>query len=285
MNASSTPHWTGIDWEPFVKDGLVAGRRVRYLDCGSGPALVLLHGMASSWQWWLENIPALAGEHRVIAVDLPGCGDSEQLPPPAEMSSHADAVLGLLAELGVETATVAGHSMGGLVAIAMAAADPDLVRRLVLVGSGGVPMTERRLAAILMLLRGAAAVLRRGWVRRLLAEKASVRRLALRGAFRDPDVLSQDLAAQTMPVFGGPGFVDSVAAAGRAVRESNPESITCPVLLVWGEHDRMAPVHCAMDMHARLNDSRLVVISGVGHSPMVESPDEFSQAVLGFTRR
>lgn len=47
----------------------------------------------------------------------------------------------------------------------------------------------------------------------------------------------------------------------------------------------MAPVHCAIDMHARLNDSRLVVISGVGHSPMVESPDEFSQAVLGFTRR
>lgn len=285
MNASSASHWTRTDWEPFVKDTHVAGRRLRYLDYGSGPVLVLLHGMASSWQWWLENIPELAREHRVIAVDLAGCGLSEPLPPPADMSSHADTVLGLLAELDIETATVAGHSMGGLVAIGMAAADPRVVRRIVLVGSGGVPMTDRRLAAILLLLRGAAAVLGRGWVRRLLAEKASVRRFALRGAFRDPDSLSQELAAQTMPAFGGPGFVDSVAAAGRAVRETRPETITCPVLLVWGEHDVMAPLHCAVDMHARLNDSRLVVISGVGHSPMVESPDEFNQAVLGFTRR
>jgi alpha/beta hydrolase fold len=73
------PHWTDIDWGPSISNRLINDLRLRYLDCGSGPALVLLHGMAASWQWWLENIPTLAQHHRVIAVDLPGFGQSEPL--------------------------------------------------------------------------------------------------------------------------------------------------------------------------------------------------------------
>src|SRR5262249_33202969 len=147
------PHWTGIDWRPFVKNVLVNDMRIRYLDYGSGPPLVLLHGMAASWQWWLENIPTLAARHRIIAVDLPGFGHSEPLAPPAEMASHARTVIDLLCQLDVRSATIVGHSMGGLVALAMATADRKLVRDLVLVGAGGVPMTERRLTITLVLLR------------------------------------------------------------------------------------------------------------------------------------
>ncbi|HYB82117.1 MAG TPA: alpha/beta hydrolase [Mycobacterium sp.] len=83
--------------------------------------------------------------------------------------------------------------------------------------------------------------------------------------------------------FAGPGFVDSVAASGRAVRAIAPESIACPVLMVWAEHDAMAPLSCARDMNGRLLDSELAVIGGVGHTPMIESPDEFNRAVLSFT--
>jgi pimeloyl-ACP methyl ester carboxylesterase len=81
-------HWTAIDWRPSIRNRLVGDRRLSYVDYGSGPVLVLLHGMAASWQWWLENIPTLAQRHRIIAVDLPGCGNSETLPAPAEMSAH-----------------------------------------------------------------------------------------------------------------------------------------------------------------------------------------------------
>ena len=276
-------HWTSVDWAPWVKNRLVDERRIRYLDYGSGPTLVLLHGMASSWQWWLENIPTLGRRHRIIAVDLPGCGNSEQLPPPAEMSHYAHTVLGLLDHLGIRSATVAGHSMGGLVAIAMSQVAPQQVKKLILVDAGGAPMTERRLAATLVLLRMCAAVMQRGFVRRGLATSARLRRIALRGAFFDPDRLSPALAAQTMPLFAGPGFIDSVAAAGRAVRSTEPESIRCPVLLVWGERDMVAPVRGARDMDARLADSELVVLPNVGHSPMVESPDTFNELVLAFT--
>lgn len=280
---SSPQHWTAIEWRPFIHDAVIDGRHLRFVDYGSGPALVLLHGMGASWQWWLENIPALAHRHRVIAVDLPGFGRSDPLPKPAEITTHARTVTELLGQLGVRSATITGHSMGGLVALAMAKADPCLVQNLVLVGAGGVPMTERRLQIILAMLRVFSAGLRLTFVRRALATEGWLRQMALRPAFHDPAVLSPELAAVTMPLLNAPGFVDAVAASGRAVRESVPEDITCPVLLLWGEYDRMAPVHCAEDMHRRLSDSELVIIPGSGHTPAVERPDQFNEAVLNFT--
>jgi pimeloyl-ACP methyl ester carboxylesterase len=276
------PHWTDVDWRPSVANRLINNRQVRYLDHGSGPAVVLLHGMAASWHWWLENIPALARHHRVIAVDLPGFGDSEPLPAPAEMATHARTVLDLLVQLDIESATVSGHSMGGLVALEMFVADPRRVRNLILVDSGGVRMSERRLAVILVVLRMGSAVLRRHFIRRALATKPWVRRLALRATFRDPRVMSPELAAKTMPLFGGRGFVDAVAAAGRAVHATAPEAITCPVLLVWGERDVIAPPRCARQMHDRLPDSELAVFAGSGHAPMIEFPEQFNDLALRF---
>ena len=276
------PHWTDIDWGPSIANRVINDLQVRYLDYGSGPAVVLLHGMAASWQWWLENIPTLAQHHRVIAVDLPGFGQSEPLPAPAEMATHARTVLDLLAQLDIESATVSGHSMGGLVAMEMFVADPRRVRNLILVDSGGVPMPERRLAVVLVLLRICARILRRPFIRRAMATKPWVRRLALRAAFRDPRVMSPELAAETMPLFGGAGFVDAVAAAGRAVHATVAEAITCPVLLLWGERDVIAPPWCARQMHDRLPDSELVVFAGAGHTPMVEFPHQFNGLALRF---
>ncbi|BDB44056.1 MULTISPECIES: alpha/beta fold hydrolase [Mycobacterium] len=280
--AGRVPHWTDIDWVPAVATLRINELQVNYLDHGTGPALVLLHGMAASWQWWLENIPALAQHHRVIAVDLPGFGRSDPLTGPAEMATHARTVLDLLDHLDIQSATVSGHSMGGLVATAMFAAAPERVRSLILVDAGGVPMSQRRLAVVLVALRICTSVLRSGLVRRALTTKSWARRLALATAFRDPRVMSPHLAAQTMPHFGGPGCVDAIAAAGRAVNSTAPESITCPVLLVWGEHDAIVPPRCAHDMHERLPDSELAVFAGAGHSPMVEFPDQFNDLALRF---
>lgn len=282
-NGDPIRHWTETDWEPFIRDRVVNRLRMRYLDYGAGPALVLLHGMGASWQWWLENIPALATRHRVIAIDLPGFGHSEPLAAPAAMSTHADMVVDLLDQLNIRTATIAGHSMGGLIAIQIASTNRQLTQRLVLVDAGGVPMTERHLRMVLVMLRVFAAVLRRRFIRNMLATKPLVRQYALRAAFRDPAVLSPQLAAQIMPLLSAPGFVDAVAAAGRAVRETVPEAIMCPVLLVWGEDDPLAPLHCAEDMQAHLADSTLVAFSACGHTPQIEEPDGFNRAVLEFT--
>lgn len=277
-------HWTGRDWDSDVRQFETEGRTLHYLDHGSGPPLVLLHGMACCWQWWLECVPELAAHHRVLAVDLPGFGQSDPLPPPASMDTHAAMVHRLLDHLGLAATTVVGHSMGGLVAIAMATAQPDRVERLALVGSGGVPMSERHLRRVLKILRLAHRGLTRPAVLRALARSARARAVLLRGALHDPRSLSPELAREVVPLLGAPGFLPAITASAAAVRAARPELIGTPTLLVWGEHDRFAPLHTAEAMHRLLPDSRLAVIPGVGHTPMVEAPGEFTRILLQFTQ-
>lgn len=283
VGGADVPHWTTVDWSPFLQHHLVNGRRVCYLDYGTGPVLVLAHGLAASWKWWLENLPTLAQHHRIVAVDLPGFGDSEPLAPPAAMSTHAATVFAVLDTLGITSVTVAGHSMGGLVALEMALAAPDRIRGLVLIDAGGAPMSERRLAAVLVVLRVFCAILRRKTVRDSLIRYGWLRRIVLVGGFRDPRVVSPQLAAEIVPGFGAPGFLGAVAAAGRAVRSVALESVSCPTLLIWGDRDLMAPLRGAQDLLDRLTDARLVTLRGIGHSPMIECPDAFHEAVLAFT--
>lgn len=272
--------WSEVDWMSHLGDFRHQAGRLHYCDFGDGPPLVLLHGMACSWQWWLECLPELGRHHRVIAVDLPGFGDSDPLPAPAEMAGYAGAVATLLRHLGIDRAAVAGHSMGGLVALALAEESPDLVARLVLVGSGGVPMSERHLRTVLGVLRTAHRTLTRRPLLRLIASNRTARRVLLRGAMHDPGVMSDALAALVAPQLDAPAFLDAIRASATAVRTSRPEGIVTPTALIWGELDPFAPVHTAEAMLDLLPNARLDVIPGVGHSPMVEAPAEFTRLLL-----
>jgi pimeloyl-ACP methyl ester carboxylesterase len=282
---ANTSRWEAIDWSPFTADALVGGHRIRYADYGSGPALVLLHGMGGCWQWWLEVMPEMARHHRVIAVDLPGFGNSTPLRAPYEMADQAAMVARLLGHLEISSATFVGHSMGGLVTIALATGYPDLVDKAVLVDAGGVPMSDRRLEAILKILRMSYWAFTRGPMLKRLAREETTRARWLRMAMRDPRTMSPALAALVIPRLAAPGFLDSIPASARAVRSSRPEDIKVPTLLIWGARDAFAPLHAAHDMLDRLPDGRIAVLSDVGHSPMIEAPDRFLDALIPFTTR
>src|SRR5207344_47344 len=114
----------------------VAGRRVRFVRKGSGPAIVLVHGFASSLYTWKDVLPALARDHDVLAIDLPGFGQSD-CPPDLSSDEYPAVVLGLLDRLGLSRATLVGNSLGGSVVLAVAAERPALVERLVLVDAAG----------------------------------------------------------------------------------------------------------------------------------------------------
>lgn len=276
----SPSEWESIDWSMHTHDFEASATRLRYCDFGTGLVLILLHGMACSWQWWLECLPALGKTFRVIAVDLPGFGNSQPLSEPAELAAYADVVGELADELALGEVAVAGHSMGGLVALALTQRRPDLVSQLVLVDAGGVPMSERRLRIVLRVLRFFHGILTRTWVLNLLVKRPRLRQLMLRGAMRDPSVMSDALASVVVPLLAAPAFGDAIRASATAVRESNPESIRVPTTLIWGERDLFAPVQNARDMLARLPDGRLEVLAGLGHSPMVEAPHEFTELLV-----
>jgi pimeloyl-ACP methyl ester carboxylesterase len=278
------PAWTAIDWRPHVHDRVIAGRSVRYVDYGEGPPLLLMHGLGCCWQWWLRNLPALGRTRRVIAVDLPGFGASDPLvPPAAEMTDHAAAMLALCDALGLDRVTAGGHSMGGLVALAMAALAPERVARVIMVNAGGVPMTEARLSAVVGVIRLSHAFLRRPGVLRALSRRPRLRGGLSKVAVGSRDALSGELATLVVPQMNAPGFVDAVIAAARAVRDAAPERVRCPVLLLWGDRDPIVPVSAARAMAKRLEHPTLALMPGSGHAPMVQDPEAFNRAVLEFT--
>lgn len=278
----SPGRWLGVGWSPHVHERPVAGRRVRYVDYGSGSPLVLVHGLGGSWTTWLENLPDLGEHHRVIAVDLPGFGGSEALPLHAELREHGETVAELLDALGIAAAVVVGHSLGGLVVLRLAGERPDLVRRLVLVDVGGVPLTPLRLAVIVRGFTLLHAIIARPGVLETVARRPRLRRLVLAGAVADPASVSPQLALETVPLMAAPGFLGAVAAAARAVSAAEPEAVRCPMLLLWGRQDRILPVRQAEALGDRLADARLQVFDDAAHCPMFEVPDAFDAALLAF---
>jgi len=286
--SSGTLHWQAITWSGSVHDVRIDGGTVRYADHGAGPAIVLIHGLGGSWQTWLQNIPALAREHRVIALDLPGFGASHALPAPAEMATHADVLATLLDRLGLTSATIVGHSMGGLVALELLAARPDLVERLVLANAGGIPLGRVRLAAIVGGFKVFHRVFARDPIIRALSTRPRLRRFVFAGFMGNPAAMAGPFALEVVPLIFAPGFTAAVSAASRVAGTVEAGAITGPVLLVWGTRDRILPLTQAQRLHGALCDlgvdARLVALDGVGHCPMFEAPDLFNEAVLRFTR-
>jgi pimeloyl-ACP methyl ester carboxylesterase len=138
-----------IDWSEHLRWVRVQDRWMNVLDYGSGDGepVLFIHGLSGCWQNWLENIPHFARGRRVIAVDLPGFGQSEMPAKDISISGYADTIDALMTELGIETAQIIGNSMGGFIGAELAIQHPARVERLVLVAAAGLSIeyirTER----------------------------------------------------------------------------------------------------------------------------------------------
>lgn len=276
--------WVDVDWSAHVHDVIVGGRVVRYLDCGDGPPLLLVHGMAGSWQTWLLNLEALGERHRVIAVDLPGFGGSVPLAAGSGFPGYINTLRGLLDELGIERAAVVGHSLGGLVALSFAVAKPDRTACLVLVSAGGVELSAARLRMIQAAFWLFRLVLLTPGVRRALV-RSSGGRLVLSPAVHLWRALPLELVDQMMPRAIGPGFMEAVGFGSEQLRELAPERVDVPALVVWGRRDRILPLAAGRALVARLCDAELVVLDDVGHCAMFEAPVEFDRLALEFLEK
>jgi pimeloyl-ACP methyl ester carboxylesterase len=282
---AGAPRWTEIDWEPHVHDTTVLGRRLRYVDYGDGPPLLLIHGLGGCWQWWLENIPDLGRDHRVIAVDLHGFGASEELPPRVEMSTHADAMAALLDELEIEQAVLCAHSMGGLIALRFAVTCRARLSGLVLVCAGGILLNPRRLALLNIGFRAFHALFARPGVPRAFSRRPRLRSLLFSEALGDLSTLRPELAAQIVPCLAAPGFNEAVRAGIRVANELSAKDVDAPTLMIWGDGDPILPVAQARELAERLPNARLEVFEGVGHCPMLERPAEFNSLIRDFVAR
>jgi pimeloyl-ACP methyl ester carboxylesterase len=261
---------------------IVDGHRLRYVRAGSGPAVVLVHGFASSLYTWKDVIPALAAGHDVVALDLPGFGQSDQ---PADLSfeDFPRAVLGLMDLLGIGKATLVGNSMGGATAAVVAAERPERVEALVLIDAAGFnlgPSERPRMVGFAMSRAGSLLAWLPG--KRLVVE-ASLRQVFHDAAHVTPERLSEYLAAARRP--GTVPAIRSLGAssAGRPaiVAQSLPR-IRARSLVLWGDDDRWIPIAHADRFVAAIPGARKAVIAGCGHVPQEERPKEVARLLVDF---
>ena len=278
---ADTGSWVDVDWSAHVHDVIVGGRVVRYLDYGDGPPLLLVHGMAGSWQSWLLNLAALGAHHRVIAVDLPGFGGSLPLAAGSGFAGYVHTLRGLLDELDIPQAAVFGHSLGGLVALSFAVARPERTACLVLVSAGGVELSAGRLRMIQAAFWLFRLVLLAPGARRILVS-GNGGRLVLSPAVHLWRALPLELVDQMMPRAISSGFMEAVRLGSEQLKELAPERVDVPALVVWGRWDRILPLAAGRELVTRLPRAQLAVLDDVGHCAMFEAADDFNRLALEF---
>ncbi len=285
--ATATPDWRETDWSRELKRIEVDGVEANYVDVGSGDEdpVVLVHGLGGQWQNWLENIPRLAQDRRVIAMDLPGFG----LTPKREdddvtIPGYGRWVNKLCDKLGLEQIELVGNSMGGYVAAEVAIQFPERVKRLVLVSAAGISSAETLQAPILTFGRIATAIATNSAARhRHLASRPLTRHISLALVARHPRLLKADLAYEGFFKGAGKGGFDDAlrACLDYDFRDRLPE-VKVPTLIVWGEKDSIIPVRDADEFERLIEDSRKVVMKDTGHIPMAERPQAFNDVLVDF---
>ena len=274
-----------------TRDSLeIHGHQVCFRQAGSGPVLVLIHGITGSSLTWEDVISPLAEHHTVIAPDLLGHGDSAKPRGDYSLGAHASGVRDLLLALGHERATVVGHSLGGGVAMQFAYQFPECIDRLVLVSSGGL---GREVSLLLRsaALPGAEYVLPLLVAQPLRNTVGTVAGLLDRlGVRPGPDV--EEMAhgfASLGDLETRQAFIHTV----RAILDIDGQRVSAhdrlylaagvPSLLIWGDSDRIIPVTHGYHAHEEMPGSRLEVYPDAGHFPHRADPMRFVEDLLQFT--
>jgi pimeloyl-ACP methyl ester carboxylesterase len=279
--------WMDVDWQQHLRWVRVQDRWMNIVDMGSGPAVVFIHGLSGCWQNWLEQLPLFARDHRVIAVDLPGFGQSEMPVEPISISGYADAIDELMGELGLEEARIVGNSMGGFIGAELAINHPQRVERLVLVAAAGLSIESIRTDRKTGLRHRAENIVffSLGHIASRSAQVAlrpRLRHALLMLVAAHPQKLPGPLAAQQVLGSGKPGFSDALEAMCRYPLRDRLEKIGCPTLIVWGDKDVLVPVKDAAIFEQLIPDARKIIYRDTGHVSMMERPERFNSDVKAF---
>ncbi len=288
----SDGEWLRVDWSEYHRSVTVEselGRtKVNYVELGEGPPVFFVHGLGGSWRNWLENIPALARNHRVVALDLPGFGTSPMPPEPISIHAFGDLIVKFADEIGLgpETALV-GHSMGGFISTEAVIEAPERFSSLTLVAAAGItfanfPQTRKQIAKIAIRMMMPIAV---GQLERNMGRKR-LRAASFKGVIAHPSMVGREILWE-LGSYGvkSPGMLQAAySLAGYDTRERLKE-ITLPTMVVWGDRDRLVPVSAAYSYERRIPNSELNLVEDTGHMVQMERPGRFNRTLEDFISR
>lgn len=271
--------------EITLRDVNARGVRTRALTAGSPkkPALLLVHDFLVSHLEWEEVIEPLAEHFHVVAPDLPGFGESEK-PDPARFSytieALSEAVVDVIAALGVGRTTILGHGLGAAIAITIAAQHTELVQRLVLEAAVCYP-PPRRLAPQLSLVPVVGGIFFKQFYSR-----AMFRSYFQRQVFGPRATVPIERIDRHYELLSTPNARESAHAVMHAMFETRPViarlgRIQTPSLVVWGHDDRLLPVSHGQRLAHEIAGAKLSIMDA-GHSPHEEAPERFVEQVTQF---
>ncbi|MGA2451891.1 MAG: alpha/beta fold hydrolase [Solirubrobacteraceae bacterium] len=265
------------------------GRRVEYRIAGSGPPVVLIHGMLNSSSHWQSVALELARDHTVVAPDLIGHGDSAAPRGDYSLGAHAASIRDLLAAIGIDRASIVGHSLGGGVAMQFFYQFPQRVERLVLISSGGLGHEVSPLLRSAA-LPGVSAVLSMTIQPRLLGALAGagrrMRERALAGG-----VHLQTIARALRPLENADArqaFLTTLRSVidvhGQRVSATDRLYLleTMPTMIVWGERDNTIPLAHGRRAHEAIPHSYFRTLPDAAHFPHLEDPAGLSRVLREF---
>jgi len=279
------PDWRGVPWRASLRAVTIGGRRVHVADIGAGagaPAL-FIHGLGGRWQNWLENIPRIALERRVVAFDLPGFGRSQMPAEPISIPGYAAVVDRLCDLLELDAAVVVGNSMGGFVAAELALRHPARVARIALVSAAAVSIGDFNpvpASALLGLLTRTPLGTPVG-MRAVLARRRA-RHLAFAAVIRHPTRIATDTLAELAAGRGTPGLASALSAMIEHDIRGELSRIAVPALIVHGREDMLVPVADSVWLAGQLPDATIEIFDDTGHLAMVERPIRFNASLLRF---
>lgn len=259
---------------PIVRRSVrVAGRRISFLtvdDPGTDGTVALIHGSAVSARYWTPQIRGLARALRVLAVDLPGHGESDPIPS-ASIGAYADAVAEALATLGAGRVVVAGHSLGGAVALALAVRRPHQVRGLVLLSScAKLARTRSWVEPVLSYAPGP--------LRKLLFFMMARKLLFAPGA----SSLAVGLGMAELVACPAATILSDLHVAKTMDLTEQARGLDVPTLIMCGSRDHVTPPELSARLHELIPRSRLDIIEGSGHMLLLERPERVTRAIVDF---
>jgi pimeloyl-ACP methyl ester carboxylesterase len=252
----------------------VFGAKIHYVEAGSGPVVILLHGLGGDTSNWAPTIAPLSQKYRVIVPDQIGFGRSDKPFINYRVATLVDFLDGFYKALGISRASLVGNSLGGFTATAFALAHPEKVERIVLVDAAGFAVPKDFDPRVGRLLNPST-----------LAEAKEILSLV----FYNKQLFATDAAAAMMLTrrvttddgYTVQRFIDSITR-GEDVLDGKLSGIKQPTLIVWGREDLLTPMWMAERFNKEIRGSRLLVFEKCGHVPQIEKAAEFNDAVMKF---
>jgi pimeloyl-ACP methyl ester carboxylesterase len=263
----------------------IDGSRMRFLKTGSGPDLVLLHGLLGTASAWEPVFADLAAQSTLYAPDALGIGESDRVPGlDARLDAQAERLLRFMDAAGIHEADLLATSHGGAVAIAFAANHPDRVRSLLLHAPAN-PFSRICDAMV----RFYCTPLGAWFAHRVPTMPRSMQSLALGRMYGDPAQVKTNSLDKYVSSLEVPGTIAYVLEILRhwfhdmeALREALRRIRTVPVLLLWGDHDRAVSLDSAREFAACFDQVDLRILPGIGHLPFEECPELFARLVNSY---